>query len=113
MALMTQGPQSKQMPGPTIEIAIQAVTDVLSNKRSGARVIDASTPLDELGLDSLEVAEVFTALEDMCGCELDAEPPRPITTVGDLATLRVLAEYEPPSGLHPAVTRTAAGSTSA
>jgi acyl carrier protein len=101
------------MPGPTIEIAIQAVTEVLSNKRGGVRTIDASTPLDELGLDSLEVAEVFTALEDMSDCELDTEPPRPIETVGDLATLRVLAESEQPSGPQPALTPTAAGSTPA
>jgi acyl carrier protein len=95
------------MPGPTIEIAIQAVTDVLSNKRSGAHTIYASTPLDELGLDSLEVAEVFTALEDLCGCELDTEPPQPITTVGDLTTLQALAEYDPPDDA--AAMRTAAG----
>jgi|SRR5580704_1414452 acyl carrier protein len=101
------------MPGPTIEIAIQAVTEVLSNKRNGTLTVDASTPLDELGLDSLEVAEVFTALEDLCGCELDTEPPRPIATVGDLTALGVLAECEQPGDPKPAVTQTAAGSTSA
>ena len=101
------------MPGPTIEIAIQAVTEVLSNKRSAARTIDATTPLNQLGLDSLEVAEVFTALEDLCGCELDTEPPQPITTVGDLATLRALTEHDTPGGVQPAVMQTAAGSAPA
>ena len=80
------------MPGPTIEMAIEAVNDVLINKRSGAKEIDASTPLDELGLDSLEVAELFAALEDRCECELDTEPPHPLETVSDLAQLRVLHE---------------------
>jgi acyl carrier protein len=101
------------MPGPTIEIAIQAVTEVMSNKRGSERAIDASTRLDELGLDSLEVAEVFTALEDLCGCELDTEPPQPIQTVGDLTTLRVLPEHTPPGAPPPTVVRRAAGSASA
>ncbi len=83
------------MSGPTVEIAIEAVNDVLSNKRNGPPAVDASTSLDQLGLDSLEVAEVFTALEDLCGCELDTESPQPIKTVGDLATLGPLADNAP------------------
>jgi acyl carrier protein len=67
------------------------VNDVLSGQRHGIRRVTASTLLDELGFDSLEVAELFAALEDRCGVELDPESARSLITVGDLTQLRAAA----------------------
>jgi acyl carrier protein len=74
--------------GPTVAMAVEAVNDVLAGRREGIDQVNASTPLDELGLDSLEVAELFAALEDRCGLELDPGSVRALLTVGDLTQLR-------------------------
>jgi acyl carrier protein len=74
--------------GPTVAMAVGAANDVLVGQRDGIRRATASTRLDELGFDSLEVAELFAALEDRCGIELDPESAQPLMTVGDLAQLR-------------------------
>lgn len=73
---------------PTGAIAVQAVDDVLANRGRGTRHVSTSTRLDELELDSLEVAELFAALEDRCGLELDPESAGSLVTVGDLTQLR-------------------------
>jgi acyl carrier protein len=74
----------------TVAMAVEAVNDVLQSKRRGRTRAVASTPLAGLGLDSLEVAELFAALEDRCGLELDPESGRSLVTVADLTQLSAL-----------------------
>lgn len=78
------------MPKLTADMAVEAVNEVLANKRNRVDDIDASVPLQDLGLDSLEVAELFAALEERCGLELDPDSARSLVTVGDLTRLRVV-----------------------
>lgn len=72
------------------DMAVEAVNDVLGNKRARWEPVDAETPLRSLKLDSLEVAELFATLEDRSGLDLDPESARDLTVVGDLANLRTL-----------------------
>jgi acyl carrier protein len=79
------------MLGPTVAMAVEAANDVLMGRRHSITAVTASTPLEELGLDSLEIAELFAALEDRCGAELDPESAQSLLTIGDLAQLRVFS----------------------
>jgi acyl carrier protein len=76
-------------------MAVEAANDVLTGKRHGVTQATAATPLAELGFDSLEVAELFAAIEDRCGLELDPESVRSLITVGDLAQLRTFSHPAP------------------
>jgi acyl carrier protein len=70
---------------------VAAVNEVLGIKRQQFEPVDARTRLLDLQLDSLDVAELFMALEDHLGCELDPQSARALETVGDLARLRPAA----------------------
>jgi acyl carrier protein len=70
---------------------VAAVNEVLGIKRQQFEPVGASTRLLDLQLDSLDVAELFMALEDHLGCELDPQSARSLETVGDLARLRPAA----------------------
>jgi acyl carrier protein len=72
----------------TEELAVKCVNDVLSAKRRGWVTVDADAGLDDLELDSLDVAEIFAALEDASDLELNPESSAGLTRVGDLAKLR-------------------------
>jgi acyl carrier protein len=74
----------------TEDMAVAAVNEVLLSKRERSSVIDSSTVLDDLGLDSLDVAELFATLEDLSGLDLDPGSADSLRTVGDLATIRAL-----------------------
>lgn len=74
----------------TLTIALEAVNDVLLGHRRGIEQATASTSLDALELDSLDVAELFAALEDRCGLELDPQSAVALVTVEDLTRLRPL-----------------------
>jgi len=76
------------MPELTETMAVDAVNEVLGSKRQRWVAVDSSTPLDELELDSLEVAELFATLEDRSGLDLDPDSARSLRTVGDLAQLQ-------------------------
>jgi acyl carrier protein len=69
-------------------IVVDAVNEVLGVKRRQFEAVEAATPLLELNLDSLDVAELFMAIEDHSGLELDPHSARSLETVGDLALLR-------------------------
>jgi acyl carrier protein len=84
---MTMRPSSSAA-GPTVAMALEAVNDVLTGRRRGVPHATEATSLDALRFDSLEVAELFAALEDRCGLELDPASARSLLTVGDLAQLR-------------------------
>lgn len=77
------------MSAPTVAMAVEATNEVLAGqRRSSTMQAIASTPLDELGFDSLEAAELLAALEDRCGVELDPQSAPSLVIVGDLARLR-------------------------
>lgn len=69
---------------------IAAVSEVLATAQADPVPVDAGTELDALGLDSLDFAELFVALEEVGGGEIDPQSIVGITTVGDLTGLRRL-----------------------
>lgn len=69
-------------------MAIDAVNEVLGSKRAKWQPVDASTSLESLDLDSLEVAELFATLEDRSGLDLNPESSGDLHSVADLANLR-------------------------
>lgn len=71
----------------TEAMVVDAVNDVLGAKRRQFEPIEAATPLVELNLDSLDVAELFMAIEDHAGVELDPDTVPELETVGDLVRL--------------------------
>jgi acyl carrier protein len=75
-----------------LSAAIYAVRTVAAGRLAGDRpgVIDADTRLDELSLDSLDLAELFALLEERAGAHLDASSVERVVTVGDLTKLRAL-----------------------
>ncbi len=77
------------MPALTEEMAVEAVKEVLANTRRRDTQVDASVELEGLGLDSLEVAELFAVLEELSGLQLDPDSAQSLVTVGDLARLKV------------------------
>lgn len=81
---------SVQQQSLTEEMVVEAVNEVLGNKRQRWEPVDASASLEQLDLDSLEVAELFATLEDRSGLELDPDSARELQTVGDLAQIRAL-----------------------
>jgi len=72
-----------------IECAIAAVRDVVADRMAdlGTTVIDGDTQLDQLSLDSLDLAELFTILEERSGAFLDASSVERIVVVADLTRL--------------------------
>ncbi|HKG39395.1 MAG TPA: phosphopantetheine-binding protein [Conexibacter sp.] len=71
----------------TEEMVVDAVNEVLGAKRGQFEPIEAATPLADLNLDSLDVAELFMAIEDYSGVELDPDTAPALETVGDLVRL--------------------------
>jgi acyl carrier protein len=76
------------MPQLDSEAVLSAVKEVIGPKRRRGGEITVATKLEELDLDSLEVAELFNALEERSGCEFDPDSARSLETVGDLVRLR-------------------------
>jgi acyl carrier protein len=83
------------MPTPlTEEMAVAAVKEVLANTRRRDRQVDAAVELESLGLDSLEVAELFAVLEERSGLQLDPDSAESLVTVGDLARLKPVGKVQ-------------------
>lgn len=74
----------------TEAMAVEAVKEVLANTRRRDQQVDASVELESLGLDSLEVAELFAVLEELSGLQLDPDSAQSLVTVGDLARLKAV-----------------------
>ena len=72
----------------TVADAVSVVNDVLRSTRSDAETATGKTKLDDLALESLNLAQIFMALEQIAGCELDAESAAGLATVEDLASIR-------------------------
>lgn len=73
----------------TTQLVVDAVNEVIANKRAQYEPAVAETPLDDLSLDSLEIAELFATIEDRSGLELEPDSARLLKTVGDLTRLQV------------------------
>lgn len=68
---------------------VRVLRQVMADRRKALPdVIDADTSLEDLDLDSLDVAEVFLALEDDLGCRLDSESIDAPEVVRDLLRIR-------------------------
>lgn len=75
----------------TVEMVVEAVNEVLGTKRQLFDDVTPDTQLNNLKLDSLEVAELFATLEDRSGLELDPDSGPSLVTVADLARLQPVA----------------------
>jgi acyl carrier protein len=87
---MLNAPRHEQEAIVTLEIAIATINEVLGNRRDGWIPADGETTVEELGLDSLDLTELFVALEERVGCELDPASAEDIHAVRDLTELRPL-----------------------
>lgn len=74
----------------TAEDAVRAVSELLEERGRDFGDICADTPVRELGLDSLDVAELFMALEEIAGARIDVDSRQAVVLVGDLAALELL-----------------------
>jgi acyl carrier protein len=74
----------------TVEIALEAINEALEERGDDVAGVNGGTPLDSLGLASLELAELFMALEELTGERLDPDSAAGIETVGELTRLRPL-----------------------
>ena len=67
--------------------ARDAIAEILGPRREAAE-IEAETSLADLGLDSLDAAELFLLLEEKAGRSLDPGSAGELASVGDLIKLR-------------------------
>jgi acyl carrier protein len=74
----------------TIQQAVDAINEVLGGRGPAGRPVEAEDRLEDLGLDSLDVAELFLSLEAEVGRELDPASAGALERVRDLAELRAL-----------------------
>lgn len=67
---------------------VEVVTDALKEMGKPPREpVTADTTLDSLDLNSLPLTEIFMAIEDFVGRELDPDRLEGLSTVGDLMVL--------------------------
>jgi acyl carrier protein len=76
--------------GITLETAVGAINQVLGERRPNWTPVDADARLVELGLDSLDISELFIVLEEAMGRQLDPMSAGGLERVGDLVKLRPL-----------------------
>jgi len=77
--------------GITIEQAVDAVNQILGGRRTGEEMIDGDTRFLDLGLDSLDVSELFLTLEEAADQRLDPGSAGELLKVSDLTKLRPLS----------------------
>jgi acyl carrier protein len=70
--------------------AIEAVLEILHDRGIDWGEVTADTNLRNLGLDSVELAELFMILEERVGSRLDPESAADVVLVEDLTQLRIL-----------------------
>lgn len=74
----------------TVEQALEAVAELIEDRGVEWGEIGPDTPLDQLGLDSLEAAELFMILGEMAGGPLDPRSAEGLVVIGDLTRVRTL-----------------------
>jgi len=71
----------------TVEEVAELVRSKMRGKAASDQVIDENTRIDDLGLSSLQFAEVVFTLEDEYETEFDPARAADAKTLGDLVTL--------------------------
>lgn len=71
----------------TVEEVAELVRSKMRGKAASDRVIDENTRIDDLGLSSLQFAEVVFTLEDEYETEFDPARAADAKTLGDLVVL--------------------------
>lgn len=72
-------------PQVTVGDAIAAINEHLATTRTDWTPVVSTTRLDDLGLDSFEIANVLLSLEEAKGCRLSLDSIADATFVEDLA----------------------------
>lgn len=72
----------------TVEAAVEAVQGLLADKKPGSGRVTPDTVLTELGLDSMDAAELLLRLEEAAGVALDPSSAGEAKTVADLAKMQ-------------------------
>jgi acyl carrier protein len=67
-----------------VDVVARMIRAQVGDKLPSEEPIEATTEFDDLGVSSLDVSEVFFAIEDEVGIELDPVPASDATTVGGL-----------------------------
>ncbi|MBO0879806.1 MAG: acyl carrier protein [Mycobacterium sp.] len=70
-----------------LEEAIELIRRKLRNKLPDGLELNEETPLDALGLSSLQISDIVFTIEDRHGFEFDASRAAGIQTVGDIVAL--------------------------
>jgi acyl carrier protein len=76
--------------GLDVNAVVAVVSDVLAVTQADPRPATAETRLEELGMSSLDFAELLAALEEAAGGEIDMSSVAGLETVEDLVRLRRL-----------------------
>lgn len=71
----------------TVEQVCEMVQKKLRGKNASEITLSEQTAFDELGLSSLQVADVVYGIEDQLGIEFDPSRAADIKTIGDLVNL--------------------------
>jgi acyl carrier protein len=74
--------------GLTVDQVVEVTRTAIGRIRSQDVEIAPDTRFRDLGLDSLEIAEIFLELEDVAGVELDQQSAEGVEVVSDLVRLR-------------------------
>jgi acyl carrier protein len=70
------------------EQVVDTVNDVMAQRRAGWTPVGAGASLADLALESLDYVELFAALEEVGGFEVDPSSAEELERVGDLVKLR-------------------------
>ena len=63
---------------------LEQVQKIFKEKYGKEELIDENTKIEDLGLDSLDLAELAFHLEDEFGIEVDDEDMKSFVTIGDV-----------------------------
>jgi acyl carrier protein len=72
----------------TVDDAVEAVKRVLSRKSVDGIDLQPDTRFEDLGLDSLDAADLCITLEEIAGRPLDVSSLSEAATIADLAAVR-------------------------
>ena len=73
-----------------LELAYEAVRSVLPPRRLSKLELGPDTRIEELGVASMQLAEMIVFLEERLGSPVDVEALKTVETLGDLTRLRVV-----------------------
>jgi acyl carrier protein len=91
MALTEQQPRASSGPAAIVVTeaqAIQLISELLEDRGADPGELDGASSLAGLGLDSVEIAELFMMLEETLGVRFDPASAEDMSTVADFTRLR-------------------------